>query len=240
MGGTVVHGCSLGESEADATVLGYYLSIHENFTSIRDASALVPVLLPLFIDQVIDGLGCGIIKSMADNFLGIWAYRIAPVVARFSTIKAYILNTLLLVVPNGGAGSSLLSQLLQIGLLLHLELMLHLGLKCCLLQSVVDGRLVSLLVHKNLVHIFNCLEGLHCINFLISYTPSKLIDIAIQCQLIDLGLEVEIRAFSESSQSMGGQVWNLVGVHVVHLNLSDQRHSFNVVACDIFSWQFLD
>ncbi len=214
-----MHGCSLGESEADAAVLGYYLSIHENFTSIWDVSALVPVFLPLFIDQVIDGLGCGIIKSMTDNFLGIGTHRVASEMARLSTIKADVLIIFLPMVSNGGSCSSLLTQLLQIGLVLYLELMLGLGLKGCLLHGIVDGRCVSLLVHKNLVHIFNLLEGLHCINFLISYTTSKLIDIAIQCQLIDLGLEVEIRAFSESSQSMGGQVWNLVGVHVVHLNL---------------------
>ena len=71
MGGTVVHGCSLGESEADATVLGYYLSIHENFTSIWDVSALVPEFFPLFIDQVIDGLGCASSSPWLTTFLGL-------------------------------------------------------------------------------------------------------------------------------------------------------------------------
>ena len=36
-----MHGRSLDESVADVTVFGYYLSIHEDFTTLWDVGALV-------------------------------------------------------------------------------------------------------------------------------------------------------------------------------------------------------
>ena len=59
-----MHGCHLGEPEADATVLGYYLSIHEDSTAIWDVGYFV--FLPLLYDQAVDCFGSGIIESMAD------------------------------------------------------------------------------------------------------------------------------------------------------------------------------